>query len=85
MGLANKVVPDAELDAEVDKWCQEIVEKSPTAITLAKRSFNLDSENIRGISMLGMQAVSLYYDTEESREGVDAFMNKRKPDFRSKR
>ncbi|WP_334127478.1 enoyl-CoA hydratase-related protein [Sneathiella sp.] len=85
MGLVNKVVPDAELDAEVDSWCQEIVAKSPTAITLAKRSFNLDSDNIRGISMLGMQAVSLYYDTAESREGVEAFMSKRKPDFRSKR
>ncbi len=82
MGLANVVVPHDKLDAEVDKWCAEIMQKSPTALTIAKRSFNLDSENIRAISSMGMQALSLYYDTDESREGVKAFNEKRKPDFR---
>ncbi len=84
MGLVNTVVPHDQLDAEVDKWCAEILEKSPTAISIAKRSFNLDSENIRAISTMGMQALKLYYDTDESREGVQAFNEKRKPDFRSK-
>ncbi len=84
MGLVNKVVPHDQLDAEVQKWCDEIMEKSPTAISLAKRSFNLDTENIRAISAMGMEALKLYYDTEESREGVQAFNEKRKPDFRSK-
>ncbi len=60
MGLVNCVVPHDELDAEVDRWCAEIMEKSPTAISIAKRSFNADSENIRGIGSLGMQALSLY-------------------------
>lgn len=82
MGLVNAVVPDAALDAEVDRWCAEILEKSPTAIAIAKRSFNADSENIRGIGALGMQALSLYYRTEESKEGGRAFREKRKPDFR---
>jgi 2-ketocyclohexanecarboxyl-CoA hydrolase len=82
MGLVNAVVPHEELDAEVDRWCAEILERSPTAISLAKRSFNADSENIRGISSLGMAALSLYYDTDESREGGVAFREKRKPDFR---
>ncbi len=82
MGLVNKVVPDADLDSEVDQWCAEILEKSPTAIALAKHSFNADSESIRGISMLGMQALRLYYASEESKEGVRALMEKRKPDFR---
>lgn len=85
MGLVNKVVPDDQLDAEVESWCAEIAAKSPTAIALAKRSFNADTESIRGISNLGIQALALYYDTEESREGVAAFNEKRKPDFRSKR
>jgi len=82
MGLVNKVVPAALLDEEVDRWCAEICERSPTAIALAKRSFNADSESIRGISSMGMAALALYYGTEESREGGAAFREKRKPDFR---
>jgi 2-ketocyclohexanecarboxyl-CoA hydrolase len=81
-GLVNAVVPMAELDAEVDRWVAELMERSPTALALAKVSFNADSENIRGISALGMRALSLYYDTDESREGGIAFREKRKPDFR---
>ena len=82
MGLVNAVVPHDQLDAEVTKWCAEIMEKSPTAISIAKRSFNADSENIRGIGAMGMQTLKLYYDSDESREGVNAFNEKRKPDFR---
>ncbi|HOB62114.1 MAG TPA: enoyl-CoA hydratase-related protein [Candidatus Competibacteraceae bacterium] len=82
MGLANKAVPDDELDAEVERWCLEILEKSPTALALAKRSFNADTAHIAGISALGLQAVSLFYGTAESQEGVRAFQEKRKPKFR---
>ncbi|MDP6390781.1 MAG: enoyl-CoA hydratase-related protein [Alphaproteobacteria bacterium] len=82
MGLVNAVVPDDELDAEVDKWCAEINQMSPTAIAIAKRSFNADSENIRGIGMLGFQALKLYYATDESKEGGNAFRAKRPPDFK---
>ena len=82
MGLANIAVPHEELDAEVDRWCEELLERSPTALALAKRSFNADTESIRGISSMGMQALSLYYDTEESKEGGRAYREKRKPEFR---
>lgn len=82
MGMINAVVPAAELDAEVARWCDEILALSPTAIAIAKRSFNADSDSIRGIGGLGMQALSLYYGTEESHEGVNAFIQKRKPRFR---
>ena len=82
MGLVNMAVPADELDAEVGRWCAEILERSPTAIAIAKRSFNAATENLRGISSMGMQALALYYDTDESREGVNAFMEKRKPEFR---
>ena len=51
-------------------------------IAIAKRSFNADSESIKGISAMGMQALSLYYDTEEFKEGAAAFREKRKPKFR---
>lgn len=82
MGLVNRVVPHDQLDAEVKRWCDEIIERSPTAIALAKRAFNADTEHQRGIAALGLEAVALYYRTEESKEGVKAFMEKRKPRFR---
>lgn len=85
MGLVNKVVDDDKLDDEVAAWCAELMDRSPTALALAKRSFNADTESIRGISMLGMQALALYYESDESKEGVQAFMNKRKPQFRKPR
>ena len=82
MGLANKAVPDDQLDSEVETWAREIVERSPTAISIAKRSFNADSDSIGGIGALGMQALKLYYASDESKEGVASFLEKRKPDFR---
>src|SRR6188508_2891750 len=77
MGLCNTVVPHERLDAEVDAWCAEIAAKSPTALAIAKRSFNASTDHIRGIGSLGMQALSLYYNTAESKEGVAAFLEKR--------
>jgi 2-ketocyclohexanecarboxyl-CoA hydrolase len=82
MGLVNAVVPLAQLDAEVQRWCDEIMEKSPTAIAIAKRSFNMDTAHQSGIESMGLYALKLYYDTDESREGVKAFQEKRKPNFR---
>jgi 2-ketocyclohexanecarboxyl-CoA hydrolase len=85
MGLVNKVVPAQELDAEVEAWCREILALSPTAIAIAKRSFNADSENIRAIGALGFESLALYYDTDEAKEGTQAFLEKRRPDFRRRR
>jgi 2-ketocyclohexanecarboxyl-CoA hydrolase len=82
MGLVNKVVPAAGLDAAVEAWTDALAARSPTALALAKRSFNADSDSIRGISNLALHAVKLFYDTEESKEGVRAFNEKRPPDFR---
>lgn len=82
MGLVNKVVAPEQLDAEVESWAAEINQLSPTAIAIAKRSFNADSENIRGIGFLGIQAVKHFYMSEESKEGVRAFNERRKPDFK---
>lgn len=82
IGLVNVVVAHEELDAEVRRWCTEILQRSPTALAIAKRSMNADSESIRGIASLGLQALSLFYETPESQEGVAAFREKRDPDFR---
>ncbi len=83
MGLVNIVVPHDQLDATVDAWCAELMEKSPTAIAIAKRSFNADSDNIRGIGSSGMETLALFYQTDEAKEGSRAFKEKRKPDFRA--
>ena len=82
MGLVNVVVPHDKLDDEVAAWCAELMERSPTALAIAKRSFNAATESFRGLGSLGMQSLALYYATEESKEGVRAFHEKRKPDFR---
>ncbi len=82
MGLVNVVVPHEKLDDEVAAWCAELMERSPTALAIAKRSFNAATESFRGLASLGMQSLALYYGTEESKEGVRAFQEKRKPNFR---
>jgi 2-ketocyclohexanecarboxyl-CoA hydrolase len=81
MGLVNKVVPAAELDAAVNDWTDKIAQRSPTALAFLKRSFNADSDAIRGISNMALHAVKLFYATDESKEGVNAFNEKRAPDF----
>lgn len=81
MGIVNKVVPDAELDATVDEWCKEMRRMSPTAIGIAKASFNADSAHLRGISALGFHAAALYKATDEAKEAGRAFREKRDPVF----
>jgi naphthoate synthase len=85
MGLVNAVVPAAELRAETERWCRELLEKSPTALKLAKQSFNADTEHIAGITELGFAALELYYQTDEALEGRNAFLEKRAPRFRTKK
>jgi 2-ketocyclohexanecarboxyl-CoA hydrolase len=81
MGLVNRVVPMAGLDAVIDDWTDKLAQRSPTALAFLKRSFNADSDSIRGISNISLHAVKLYYATAESKEGVNAFNEKRAPDF----
>ncbi|MEA2623416.1 MAG: hypothetical protein QOH61_2326 [Chloroflexota bacterium] len=81
MGLVNKVVPQAELMDEARQWAREIVEKSPTAIKFLKYSFNADTASAGGLSTMAMSALELYLDTDEAREGMLAFNEKRPVDF----
>lgn len=80
-GLANEVVPAAELRAEVRRWADEILALSPTALRVLKRSFNADSDSIAGISAMGFDSLHLFETTDESKEGLQAFIDKRPPDF----
>ena len=79
MGLVNKVVPLKDLRAEVEKWCAELLEKSPTALALAKQSLNIDSEQRGGVAQFAHTALGLYYQTDEAMEGRNAFVEKRPP------
>jgi dihydroxynaphthoic acid synthetase len=81
MGLVNAVVPAERLMEEARAWAREILALSPTAIKIAKASFNADSDHVKGIGALGMSALALYYGTEEALEGRNAFVEKRQPDF----
>jgi 2-ketocyclohexanecarboxyl-CoA hydrolase len=80
-GLVNKVVPQSELREEVRRWADKILAKSPTALRVLKHSFNADSESIAGIGSMGFDALAIFGHTEEAREGVRAFNEKRDPDF----
>src|SRR6266849_3114911 len=82
MGLVNKVVPLKDLRGETEKWCAALLEKSPTALALAKQSFNIDSEQRAGVGQLAHTALGLYYQTDEAMEGRNAFVEKRPVDFR---
>lgn len=81
MGLVNKVVPLDQVEEETIKWCEEILEKSPTALRFLKAAFNADSDGLAGIQQLAGDATLLYYQSEEAKEGRDAFKEKRKPNF----
>jgi len=81
MGMVNTVVPLEKLEEETLQWCEEILEKSPTALRFLKASFNADTDGLAGLQQMGGDATLLYYTTDEAKEGRDAFKEKRKPDF----
>jgi len=82
MGLVNKVVPVDQLEAEGIQWAQEILEKSPIAIRCLKSAFNADVDGQAGIQELAGNATLLYYMSEEGKEGKNAYVEKRKPNFK---
>lgn len=81
MGLVNKVVPLSKLEDTTVEWCEKIMEKSPLSIRMLKCSFNAELDGQAGIQELAGNATLLYYLTDEAKEGMTAFKEKRKPDF----
>ena len=81
MGMVNTVVPYEELEAETVKWCREMLEKSPVAISCLKAALNADCDGQAGLQELAGLATKLFYQSDEAQEGRDAFVEKRKPDF----
>lgn len=82
LGLVNQVVPLKDLEREGVQWAQEILEKSPLAIRGLKSAFNADVDGQAGIQELAGNATLYYYMTQEAQEGRDAYLQKRKPNFR---
>ncbi|HEX7100194.1 MAG TPA: 1,4-dihydroxy-2-naphthoyl-CoA synthase [Acidimicrobiia bacterium] len=81
MGMVNEVVPHAELEATALQWAREITAKSPMAQRMLKFAFNLVDDGLVGQQIFAGEATRLGYMTEEAREGRDAFLEKRPPDF----
>ena len=81
MGLVNRVVPLAELEAETVRWCREMLALSPFALRLLKASFHAAEDGFSGLQQLAHDANLLFYGSEEAQEGRDAYMEKRRPDF----
>ena len=81
MGLVNKVVPLEKLEDTYVEWAKKILAKSPLAIRMLKASFNAELDGQAGIQELAGNATLLYYLSDEAKEGKNAFLEKRKPDF----
>lgn len=81
MGLVNAVVSLAELEAETLRWCEQILQHSPTALRMIKAGFNADTDGLAGVQELAGNATALFYMSPEAQEGRDAFLEKRPPDF----
>ena len=81
MGMVNAVIPHEELEDTAYEWAQEILAKSPTSIKMLKFAFNLTDDGMVGQQVFAGEATRLAYMTDEAKEGRNAFLEKRKPDF----
>lgn len=81
MGMANAVVPHADLESTALEWAGEITSKSPTAQKMLKFAFNLPDDGLVGQQLFAGEATRLAYGTAEAQEGRDAFLEKRDPDY----
>jgi naphthoate synthase len=81
MGLVNVVVPLGSLEEETVAWCRRMLEHSPLALRMIKASCNAVDDGLAGVQQLAGDATMLYYLSAEAREGRDAYLSKRPPDF----
>ena len=84
MGMVNAIVPHNELELTSFQWAQEILKKSPISIKMLKFAMNLVDDGMVGQQVFAGEATRLAYMTDEAKEGRDAFIEKRLPNFRKK-
>lgn len=85
MGLVNEVVPRAELDAAVDRWCEELLALSPGCLEILKAAFDQEMDGYAELGVISSQLYPNWFDTPEGKEGGAAFVGKRPPRFWSLR
>jgi len=81
IGLINKCVPQKNLRAETLKWCETIKGHSALTLRMTKKSLNFESDLLYASWQHGMELLAHVWGSEEAREGMDAFLAGRKPDF----
>ena len=82
MGWINKAVPRERLDDEVNAWCQRILDLSPQSLRIAKMNLNYFEDLAYPALIHGMEMLALTYGSAEAREGMQAFLEKRKANYR---
>ncbi len=81
VGLINKCVPKKDLLAETLKWCETMKGHSSQTLRATKKSLNHESDQLYASWQHGMELLANIWGTEESLEGMQAFLDKRKADF----
>jgi dihydroxynaphthoic acid synthetase len=81
IGLINKCVPKKDLDAETLAWCENIKSNSSQTIRMTKKSLNYESDQMYASWQHGMELLAHVWGSEECLEGMNAFLEGRKPDF----
>jgi dihydroxynaphthoic acid synthetase len=82
MGWINRVVPQAELDGAVDEWVERLASMSSQSLRISKASMNSGGDMLLSSFTHGVELLAGAFGTEELREGMSAFLEKRKPDFK---
>jgi dihydroxynaphthoic acid synthetase len=81
MGLINEVVPDGTIEEKLKEWCDRILSMSPQSLRIAKLSMNFEADLMQPSFTHGIELLSMTYGSDELKEGMKAFLQKRKPDF----
>ncbi len=85
MGLVNKVIPEANLDSETRSWAAILAKKSPVALQIAKKAFYAaaDMDYYKAFEYMN-EAFARLCSTEDAKEGISAFLEKRTPAWKQR-